>query len=237
MSTRPGARVEEAIQLLLEGAHVLDRDRVEVAVGRGVDDRDLLLDRQRLILRLLQDLDEPAAAIELRLRRLVESSLPNCANAASSRYCARSSRSVPATWRIALICAEPPTRDTELPTLIAGRTPWWNRSLSRKIWPSVIEMTLVGMYADRSPACVSMIGSAVSEPPPLRVVQLRRALQQARVQIEDVAGIRLAARRTAQQQRDLAIRLRVLRQVVVDAAARGGRCRGSTRPSRTPSTG
>jgi hypothetical protein len=27
-------------------------------------------------------------------------------------------------------------------------------------------MTLVGMYADRSPAWVSMIGRAVSEPPP-----------------------------------------------------------------------
>jgi hypothetical protein len=65
-----------------------------------------------------------------------------------------------------LICADPPTRDTELPTLIAGRTPWWNRSLSRKICPSVIEMTFVGMYADRSPAWVSIIGSAVSEPPP-----------------------------------------------------------------------
>ena len=73
---------------------------------------------------------------------------------------------MPATCRIALICAEPPTRDTELPTLMAGRTPWLNRSDSRKIWPSVIEMTLVGMYAEKSPACVSMIGSAVSDPPP-----------------------------------------------------------------------
>ena len=33
-------------------------------------------------------------------------------------------------------------------------------------WPSVIEMTLVGMYAEMSPALVSMIGSAVSDPPP-----------------------------------------------------------------------
>ena len=41
-----------------------------------------------------------------------------------------------------------------------------NRSLSKKICPSVMEMTLVGMYADTSPACVSMIGSAVMEPPP-----------------------------------------------------------------------
>ncbi|SSI30857.1 Uncharacterised protein [Klebsiella pneumoniae] len=35
---------------------------------------------------------------------------------------------------------------------------------SRKIWPSVIEITLVGTNAETSPAWVSMIGSAVSEP-------------------------------------------------------------------------
>jgi hypothetical protein len=46
---------------------------------------------------------------------------------------------------MALTCAEPPTRLTELPTLMAGRMPELKRSLSRKIWPSVIEMTLVGM--------------------------------------------------------------------------------------------
>ena len=34
------------------------------------------------------------------------------------------------------------------------------------IWPSVIEMRLVGMKAERLPASVSAIGSAVSEPPP-----------------------------------------------------------------------
>ena len=91
---------------------------------------------------------------------------PNCANASSSRYWESSSRSRPATFRIGVVCAEPPTRDTEMPTLIAGRTPERNRSASRKIWPSVIEMTFVGMYADTSPACVSMIGSAVNEPAP-----------------------------------------------------------------------
>jgi hypothetical protein len=53
-----------------------------------------------------------------------------------------------------------------MPTLMAGRTPWKKRFDSRKICPSVIEMTFVGMYADTSPACVSMMGSAVSDPPP-----------------------------------------------------------------------
>ena len=61
-----------------------------------------------------------------------------------------------------------------------------------------------------------MIGSAVSDPPPILVAHLRRALQQTRVEIKNVSGIRFAARRTAQQQRNFAIRRRVLRKIVVD---------------------
>ena len=53
-----------------------------------------------------------------------------------------------------------------MPTLIAGRMPEKKRLDSRKICPSVIEITFVGMYAAMSPACVSITGSAVSEPPP-----------------------------------------------------------------------
>ncbi len=67
------------------------------------------------------------------------------ANASRSRYWDSASLMPPATFFIALICASPPTRDTERPTLMAGRTPELNRSVSRKICPSVIEMTLVGM--------------------------------------------------------------------------------------------
>jgi hypothetical protein len=46
---------------------------------------------------------------------------------------------------MARTCAALPTRDTDRPTLMAGRTPELNRSVSRKIWPSVMEMTFVGM--------------------------------------------------------------------------------------------
>ena len=53
-----------------------------------------------------------------------------------------------------------------MPMLIAGRTPAKNRSGSRKICPSVIEITFVGMYAEMSLPFVSMIGNAVREPPP-----------------------------------------------------------------------
>ena len=53
-----------------------------------------------------------------------------------------------------------------MPTSTAGRWLALNRSDSRKIWPSVIEMTLVGMYAETSLALVSMIGRPVIEPAP-----------------------------------------------------------------------
>ena len=43
------------------------------------------------------------------------------------------------------LCASPPTRDTDKPAFMAGRTPLKNRSASRNICPSVIEMTLVGI--------------------------------------------------------------------------------------------
>ena len=48
------------------------------------------------------------------------------------------------------------------------------------------------------------------------VVELDRALEQAGVQVEDVARVRLAARRAAQQQRHLAVGVGVLGEVVVD---------------------
>jgi len=62
--------------------------------------------------------------------------------------------------------------------VIAGRTPEKNRSRLSAICPSVIEMTFVGMYADTSSACVSMIGSAVKEPPP--ACSFRRAARSSR---------------------------------------------------------
>ena len=48
---------------------------------------------------------------------------PNCAKAASARYCASSRRSMPATFFMAPICAAPPTRLTEMPAFTAGRWP------------------------------------------------------------------------------------------------------------------
>ena len=69
-----------------------------------------------------------------------------------------------------MVCAAEPTLETDNPTLTAGRIPWLNNSVSKKICPSVIEITFVGIYAETSPACVSIIGKAVSDPPPLSLL-------------------------------------------------------------------
>ncbi len=52
--------------------------------------------------------------------------------AANSRYCANAKRIPPPSFLITLVCAAPPTRDTEIPALIAGRIPALKRSVSRK---------------------------------------------------------------------------------------------------------
>jgi hypothetical protein len=116
------AAVDEGEELALEMADRFDRQIIDEAVGRREDDEDLLLDGS----------DSYCFCLSTSIRRAPRESWrwvaasrsdPNWANAASSRYCARSSFSVPATWRIALICAEPPTRLTEMPGCTAGRTP------------------------------------------------------------------------------------------------------------------
>ena len=60
------------------------------------------------------------------------------------------------------------------------------------------------------------MGRAVKRAAALRVGQLGRPLEQPAVEVEDVAGVGLAARRAAEQQRHLAVGLGLLGQVVVD---------------------
>jgi hypothetical protein len=143
-------------------------------------------------------------------------SLPNCAKAGKLAILREvETQASRPTCRIARICAEPPTRDTELPTLIAGRTPWWKKIALEEDLPSVIEITFVGMYGGEVAGLRLDDRKRCQRAARLGRVQLRRALQQTRVKIEDVARVRFTTRRSPQQQRDFAIRLRVLREVVV----------------------
>jgi len=107
---------------------LLDRDPVEVAVGGRVDLDHLILDRQRLALTWLSVRTSRSPRAKVRCVPQCRGSEPNCENASSSRYCERSSFNRPATFRIGVICALPPTRETRSRRLIAGLTPERNSS-------------------------------------------------------------------------------------------------------------
>ena len=110
-------------QLRVELGDAVDVDAVEVAVRRGVDHGDLLGDRHRLALALVERLRRaarrgPACAACPRRGRSRTGRTPRGRGTARAR-----SSGLPATFFIGAICALPPTRDTEMPTLMAGRTP------------------------------------------------------------------------------------------------------------------
>ncbi|KAK8593449.1 hypothetical protein V6N12_045530 [Hibiscus sabdariffa] len=113
---------------------------------------------------------DPFLALSLALCLLSLGGLPplaalsrseaNCAKASNSANWANSNFDLPATCFIALIWAADPTLEMEIPTLIADLIPALNRSADKKICPSVMEITLVGIYAKTSPDWVSTIGKA-----------------------------------------------------------------------------
>ncbi len=64
--------LHKAIQLFLEAADLLHRKIVQIAARTREHDQDLLLDGKGLELRLLQNLDQSAAAVKLLLRSFIE---------------------------------------------------------------------------------------------------------------------------------------------------------------------
>ena len=170
---------------------------------------------QRLVLRLLQNLHQPGAARELRLRRLVEVAAelrerrelailgevqPQRAGHLAHRLDLR--RPADARHRVADVDGRPDALMEQIrfeEDLAVGD----RDDVRRNVRGQVARLRLDDRQRRQRSAAQ------------LRV-QLGRALQQPRMQVEHVARIRLAARRPAKQQRDLAIGLRVLREVVID---------------------
>ena len=115
------------VEFRLEFAHsARPHDRPGTARA-GEDDQNLFGERKRLRTASASAIRPGAGRGSAAACVALSRSLPNCAKAASSRYCASSSFNVPATCRMALICALPPTRLTESPTFTAGRTPELNK--------------------------------------------------------------------------------------------------------------
>src|SRR6185503_14713909 len=207
---------EPGQELLLVAAAFGDRQRVEEAVRRREDHRDLLLDRQRLVLVLLQDLGHALVAVQERLRRLVEvrgehregghlavlrEVEAQAAGDALHRLHLRGAAD--ARDRVADVDrrADAGVEQVRLEEdLTVGDRDDVGRDVGRQVAGLGLDDRQRG---ERARAVL--------------LVELGRPLEQAAVEVEDVARERLAARRPPQQQRDLAVGRRVLRQVVVDA--------------------
>ena len=121
----PGAH--ELEQFALEPANVDDGDVVEVARGAGEDRHDLVVDGHRAVERLLEQLDHPVAAVELGLCGL-SSSVPKLGERLELAERGEVELEPAGDLLHRRDLGLPPTRDTEMPTSTAGRTPAKNRS-------------------------------------------------------------------------------------------------------------
>src|SRR5438067_1577983 len=190
-------------------------DALLVPLRPRVDLHDLLLDRHGYVLALFQKLGEARAAGERLLGGLVEvgaelrerrqlAVLRQLEAQAAGDLLHRLDLRVAADARDgdadvdgrALACVEEVRLEEDLP--IGDRN-----DVGRDVRGNVARLRLDDRQRRQAAAAA-------------RLRHLRGALEQSAVQVEHVAGIRLAPRRTTQEQRQLPISDGVLRQVVVD---------------------
>src|SRR5579863_3785714 len=184
------------------------------SIGRGIDNHDLLFGCLRLVLRLFEQFGELLAARQLILRCLVE---------IARELGKRGEIAVLRQLELQLPCyrfhrlglrRSADTRNGE--TDVDRRPDSLEEELRRQVDLAVGDRDDVGRdvrgkvaglrldYRERRHRAASHF-----------LGELRCALEQPRMQIKDVARVRLTPRRAAQQQRHLAVRLRVLREIVV----------------------
>ena len=200
----------------MELADALGLDPVEVAAGAGVDRRDLVLDLPRLQLVLVERLDQALAAGQRRLRLGVEvrAELRERLELAVLRQL-EAQLAGDLLHRLGLrVAAHARHRDAD----VDGRAHARAEQVALEEDLAVGDRDDVGRDVGRHVAGLRLDDRQRRQRAAAElVVQLHRALEQARVQVEDVARVGLAARRAAQQQRHLAVGVGVLGQVVVDA--------------------
>ena len=208
-------RLDELEQLVLVPLQVLGLDLVDEAVGTRVDDQHLLLDRHGLVLPLLEDLHQPAAAGDLPLggRVQVRSEL------GEGRHLAVLGKVQPEPAGHLLhgpdlrVAADTGNRQAH----VDGGTNARVEQVRLQIDLAVGDGDDVGRDVGGDVARLGLDDrQGRQRAAALLVAHLGRALQQPGMQVEDVARKGLAAGRAAQQQGELPVGHRVLGQVVVD---------------------
>ena len=204
---------DEVEELRLEAAHVAHRHHVELAGGAQPQRDDLALDRERRVLALLEQLDQALAAVQGRAAggvqvrgergeglELAELGEVQAQAAGDRPHGLDLRRATDAGHRDADVDGRADT-GVEQTGLEEDLAVGDRDDVGRDVGRHVVALGLDERQAGHR-ARAELVG------------ELRAALQQAGVQVEDVAGVGLAARRTAQQQRDGAVGLGLLGQVV-----------------------
>src|SRR3990172_9039031 len=206
----------EGGQLRLVARKRCDLVAVAEAVGRREDRHDLLPDGLGLVLGLLEDLHQPGAPRQLHLGGLVEVR----PELRERRHLAVLRELEPQAPRDLLH-----RLDLRVPADPGNRQPDVHRRSHTGVEKVGLEIDLaVGDGDDvRRDVGGDVPGLRLDDrqrrqrPAPHGVGELGCALEQPRMQVEDVARVRLPPRRPAQQERELPVGHGVLGQVVVDA--------------------
>src|SRR6185437_15714411 len=210
-------RFDERIELALEAPAFGDFEIVEIAIRTGENNQHLLFDGQRLILILLQDFDQALAAGELRLRGLIEllgAELRERGELAVLREIETKRAGHLAHGLDLRVAADAAYRKAD----VDGGTNAAIEKIGFEIDLAVGDRDDVGRNIGGDVAGLRFNDGQRGERAGAElVVELGGALEQARMQEENVAGIGFAAGRAAQQQGDFAIGLGVLRKIVVEA--------------------
>src|SRR5215475_1554273 len=207
-----GAQRIEHVPLVV--ADAADRQAIEVATRAGVDRGDLLFDRHGAVLVLLEQLGQALAACQQALSRGIEigGELREGGHLAVLRQIELDA----AGDLLHRLDLRRRTDAAHRQADVNGRPDALIEQLGLEVDLSVGDRNDVGRNVGRHVARLGLDDRqrrqrAVA----VLLVELRGALQQARMQVEDVARVGFATRRTAQQQRHLAIGHRLLGQIVV----------------------
>ena len=197
-----------------ESAHLAHGDRVGPALGAGVDHQHLLLDWLRLVLGLLEEL----------VNRSPRSTGPGRPGRAPTETGERLDLAELGQFQLELAGDRLHRLGLRFAADAAHRVADVHRRPNARVEQVGLQEYLA--VGNRDNICRDVRGDVArlslddrkrgERAGALRVRELGRPLQQARVQVEDVARVRLAARRAAQQKRNLAVCDRLLGKVVVD---------------------
>src|SRR5690606_37487678 len=207
---------QELEVLLLELAHPIDRHVVDVAVTASPKDRDLFLDRKRAVLRLLENLGHDLSALDLAAGRPVEVARAEL-RAGRERAVVRHVEAETTSHLAHRLDLRSPTDAGNRQTGIDGRADTRVVEIRLQVDLAVRDRDDVRRNVGGDVTGLGLDDRQRGQRATAEVVvEARGALQEPRVQVEHVTGVGLASRRTANQQRHLAIRLGMLGEVVVD---------------------